>query len=72
MEINIQYVSDRKGKPKAVQIPISEWEKVVVQLKKSEQILKLQSDLKSAFKEVEKLRKSTAPKQTLSEFLNEL
>lgn len=72
MEIDIQYLKDSKGIPTAVQISLSEWERILNQLKKSEQILKLQTDLKLAFKEVEIMKKSSLKKQNLNEFLNEL
>jgi len=72
MKIELQYVSDVNGKPQAVQLPVSEWEKVLSRLRKSEQVLQLKSDLKVALKQVEKVRKSKGKKQTLTEFLNEL
>lgn len=72
MKIELQFVSDVNGKPQAVQLPVSEWEKVLSRLRKSEQVLQLKSDLKVALKQVEKVRKSKAKKQTLTEFLNEL
>ena len=50
MKIALQYVSDANGKPQAVQLPVSEWEKVLSRIRKSEQVLKLKSDLKVAFK----------------------
>ena len=72
MKIELQYVSDVNGKPQAVQLPVSEWEKVLSRLRKSEQVLQLKSDLKVALKQVEKVRRSKGKKQTLTEFLNEL
>ena len=72
MKIALQYVSDANGKPQAVRLPVSEWEKVLSRIRKSEQVLKLKSDLKVAFKQVEKVRKSKGKKQTLTDFLNEL
>lgn len=72
MKIALQYVSDLNGNPQAVQIPVREWEKVLSRLRKSEQVLKLKSDLKIALKQVDALRKSKAKKQTLTDFLNEL
>lgn len=72
MKIALQYVSDVKGNPQAVQIPVSDWEKVLSYIKKSEQVLKVKSDLEIAFKQVEELRKSKGNKQTLTDFLNEL
>ncbi len=72
MKIALQYVSDMNGKPQAVQLAVSEWEKVMSRLKKSEQVLQLKSDLTLAFKQAQALRKSKNKKQSLTDFLNEL
>ncbi len=72
MKISLQYVNDIDGKTQAVQIALTEWEKILNKLKKYEQALKLRSDLKEAFDQVAILKKSKEHKQTLNEFLNEL
>ncbi|MBC7866751.1 MAG: hypothetical protein H7X88_04375 [Gloeobacteraceae cyanobacterium ES-bin-316] len=72
MKIVLQYVSDSAGKTKAVQLPLTDWEKLMTKLKKYEQTLKIKTELKEAFDEVAILRKSKAKKQTLNDFLNEL
>jgi hypothetical protein len=72
MKIAIQYVSDSKGKTQSVQLPVTDWEKLMNRLKKYEQTLKIKTDLKEAFEEVAQLRKSKGKKQTLNDFLNEL
>ena len=72
MKIALQYVNDMDGKIKSVQLPLTEWEKVLNKLKKYEQALKLRSDLKEAFEDVASLKKQKGHKQTLNEFLNEL
>ena len=72
MKIALQYLNDINGKTQAVQLPLTEWEKLLNKLKKYEQALKLKSDLKEAFEQVAVLRKSKGHKQTLKEFLNEL
>lgn len=72
MKIAVQYVSDEKGKPNAVQLPVGDWKKLLLKLRKYEQALKLKSDLEKAFEEVKIIQKSKKPKQTLNEFLNEL
>lgn len=72
MKLAIQYVSDTKGNPKAVQIPIKEWEMLLQKLKEYEQELQLKSDLTAAFDEVNLMQKGQLPKQTLANFLNEL
>ena len=72
MKIALQYVSDSDGKTQAVQLPLTDWEKVLAKLKKYEQALKMKTTLKEAFDQVAQLRKSTSKKQTLNDFLNEL
>ncbi|MDQ2718633.1 MAG: hypothetical protein M3Z26_02550 [Bacteroidota bacterium] len=72
MKISLQYVNDVNGNAQAVQMPLTEWEKVLNKLKKYEQTLKLKSDLKEAFEQVAILKRSKGHKQTLNEFLSEL
>lgn len=72
MKIAIQYVNDMNGETQAVQLPLTDWQKVLNKLRKYEQALKLRSDLKEAFEEVASLKKGKGHKQTLNEFLNEL
>lgn len=72
MKIALQYVNDVNGKTQAVQLPLTEWEKVLNKLKKYEQALKLRSDLKEALDQVAVLKRTKGNKQTLNEFLNEL
>lgn len=70
MKIPVQYVNDENGNVKAIQVPISEWQKVLTKLKKYEQALSLKSDLAVAFEEVARLKRTQGAKQTLKEFLN--
>ena len=70
MKIALQYVSDSDGKTQSVQLPVTEWEKLLAKLKKYEQTLKIKSDFTEAFDQVAQLRKKK--KQTLKDFLNEL
>lgn len=72
MKIAIQYVKDSSGKTHAVQLQLSDWEKVLDKLKMYEESLKLKSDLKEAFEQVKKMRNSKPKKQSLNEFLDEL
>lgn len=72
MKIALQYVNDLNGKTQAVQLPVTEWEKVLKKLKKYEQALQLNSDLKEAFEQVAVLKRQKEKKQTLNDFLNEL
>ena len=72
MKLSVQFVSDSKGNTKAVQLPLTDWNKLVDKLKKYEEVLKIKSDLTAAFNEVELIRKGKIKKQTLSGFLDEL
>jgi len=72
MKIALQYLSDSKGETTAVQLSLTEWEKIVSKIKRLEQTLKIKSDLRDAFEQVEILKKSKGKKQTLNDFLNEL
>ena len=72
MNIALEYLNDRKGKVRAVQIPIADCEKILKKVKKYEQTFKLKSDLEDALNEVELLKKSRGHKQTLTEFLEEI
>ena len=71
MKIALQYVNDSEGNTQSVQLPLTDWEKVLSKLKKYEQTLKIRTDLKEAFEQVAQLRKSKREKQTLNDFLNE-
>jgi hypothetical protein len=68
MKIALQYVNDRDGKTQSIQLPLSDWEKLITKLKKYEQTLKIKTELKEALEEVEQLRKSKGKKQTLKDF----
>ena len=57
MKIALQYVNDMDGRTQAVQMPLSEWKKVLNRLKKYEQALKLRTDLEEAFEQVNLLKK---------------
>ena len=72
MKIPVQYVNDEDGNIKAIQVPITEWKKVLNKLKNYEQALSLKADLSEAFEQVAQLRKTRGSKETLKEFLNGL
>ena len=44
MKIELQYLNDIDGNIQAVQLPLTDWERVLNKLKKYEQALKLKSD----------------------------
>jgi hypothetical protein len=72
MKISLQYLRNSDGELTAVQLPLSEWEKIVAKLKKLEQSLKIKTEIKEAIGEVETLRKSIDKQQSLNGFLNDL
>lgn len=70
MKIPVQYVNDEDGNVQAIQVSISEWQKVLSKLKKYEQALHLKSDLSEAFEQVSRLKKTRGTKESLKDFLN--
>ncbi|TAK62495.1 MAG: hypothetical protein EPO24_04890 [Bacteroidetes bacterium] len=72
MQVSLNYVNDTKGTLRAVQMPIEDWKKVLDTLRRYEQALQVQSDLTTAFAEVEMMRAGKLKKKTLSSFLHEL
>lgn len=72
MKTDIQYLNDTRGKTHAVQLPITQWTKLLKKLNKYEQMLQLKSDLMQSFQEVKKMRQGKMKKQSLQDFLNEL
>lgn len=72
MKTAVQYLNDHKGNTRAVQLPITQWTRLMNRLTKYEQMLKLKSDLTRSFEEVRKMRLQKIKKQSLQDFLNEL
>lgn len=72
MKLALQYLTDQKGTAQAVQLPLADWQRVMNRLNKYEQAFKLKADLQEGLDQVRQMRKSSQPKQTLADFLNEL
>jgi hypothetical protein len=72
MKFSIEYIKDRRGRTKAVQLSMPDWEKLMKRLKKYEQTSKIKSDLKEAYEEVDQMRKAKSKKKNLTEMLDEL
>ena len=70
MKLSVQYLNDEAGNTQAVQIPISEWKKLVKKMNTYEQTLKIESDLSEALSLVKQMRASKIEKQSLSDFLS--
>jgi len=61
--INIEYVTDKLGNKKAVQIALEQWKKIEQALKSLNDFRNMKSSLKSAFVEVGQMRKGKLPKK---------
>ena len=72
MKFTVEYIKDSRGRARAVQMSMQQWEKILKQLKKYKQTSKIKSDLKQAFEEVDFMRKSRTKKKNLTEVLDEL
>lgn len=70
--MDIQYVNDSSGNTQAVQLPLSDWKKLLTKVRKYEQMLKMKNSLIEAYDQVETMKRSKAKKQTLTDFLNDL
>lgn len=56
MKITLQYVSDSSGKTQSVQLPLTDWERLLTRLNRYERRLKIKTDLTEAFQQVARLR----------------
>ena len=59
MENDVKYVTDKKGKRTAVQIPYEDWKHLTKENKKLKQFLQVKSNLQEAFREVEEYKQET-------------
>ena len=66
--MQIQYVTDEKGKKTAVQLSLKQWKDVQKSMKKME----LFEELKQAFKEMEAMKKGKLKSLTTKELLAQL
>lgn len=72
MKVQVQYLNDQEGNVTAGQIHIEDWEKFEKEIIKLGNAFQLNEDLKEAFDEVKQIREGKIPKDTLSDFLNEV
>jgi hypothetical protein len=70
--MNIQYITDKKGKPKAVIIPIKEWEEMKAEHERIRNKLEVLHGMEDALQEVQEIKEGKRKKgRKLSDFLNE-
>jgi len=73
--MNLQYITDTKGKKEAIQLPIEDWEQTQNDLKELETLRDKKAfmdDLKDSFEEVKFAKEGKIKLQSAKDFLNEL
>jgi hypothetical protein len=71
MQMNVNYLTDSKGRKVAVQIPFNEWSDLMVDYERLKQYYVLKNNLLGSFREIEEIERGSKTASTLSEFLNE-
>lgn len=66
--MNLQYVLDIKGKVKAIQVPLDEWEIIERKLEAYD----LAESIKSGYKEMQQIERGELKIKYLEDFLNEI
>lgn len=72
MNINIEYITDKKGKHKSVVIPHKEWKNLVEEHNMLKNKLNIVLGIQDALKEVNEIRSGKKKGKILSSLLNEL
>jgi hypothetical protein len=72
MRLSVQYLNDAAGNVQAVQVPITDWKRLLKSMRGLQQRLKIKSDLTEALAEVEQKRAGKQKSETLDEFLRGL
>ena len=70
--MQITYIKDKKGKKKAVQIPIDEWNSLIKEFRKLDDYRKTKVDLTEAISEIKEYESGKRKARTLKQFLNAL
>lgn len=66
--MNVQFVSNSKGKITAVQLPLKEWKEVEKKL----EAFNLAANIKTSYREMEQVENGEIEVKMLEQFLNEL
>lgn len=73
--MNVQYITDTKGRKKAIQLPIEDWEQIQNDLKELETLRDKRAfmyDLMGSIEEVKLAKEGKIKLQSAKDFLNEL
>lgn len=66
------YVVDAKGQKVFVQIALQDWEQLINEVKRLENLLEFKAKLKEAFREVRQIKRGEIQGISLSELIDEL
>ncbi|MEO0732170.1 MAG: hypothetical protein AAFZ52_05010 [Bacteroidota bacterium] len=72
MSADLQYMTDAEGQRMAVIVPIAEWERISLLLRKSDALFQISQGVKEAMQEVREMKEGKKEETTLAEFLDEL
>jgi hypothetical protein len=73
--MNLQYITDAKGRKSAVQLPLKDWERIIKDLEEFERLKDKQLfflGLKDAFEEVKLIKKGKKKPNSLKALIDEL
>ncbi len=71
MESALKYITDSKGHKQSVLVPIDKWEDINQKYARLVKKVKLMTEIKKGFEEIEMAKKSGKKLQTLKAFLDE-
>lgn len=69
---HINYVVDNDGQKRFVQISVEDWESLISELQRLENLLKLKNKLKQAFREVRAIKSGKKIGTPLSQLIDEM
>lgn len=67
-----QYVVDNQGQKKFVQVVVEDWEKLIAELQRLENLLKFKDKLKRAFRDVRAIKSGKKIGTPLSQLIDEM
>lgn len=69
--MNVNYITDKKGKQSAVIIPIDEWNELLMQFSRMKRKLEILSGLENAVEEVNMVKEGKIELKSFKDFLDE-
>lgn len=73
--MNLQYITDRKGHKRGVQVPIQDWEKIQKDLEELDRLRNkkiFMTELAEAVEEMKQIKEGRIQDRNAEDFLNEL